>query len=79
MIAAPWYLLAAGIGLNILGYLTDGLGGSASKSQRSIHHKMRDEDSGESLNSDRRRSYSQFLTAHYSPIGDKGGSILRIS
>jgi hypothetical protein len=43
MAAAPWYLLAAGIGLVILGYMVTGLGGRGS-GRDFIHPKMSDKE-----------------------------------
>ncbi len=50
MIAAPWYLLAGGIGLVILGYFVAGLSGSSGRGPRPITPRMRDQDIINSLN-----------------------------
>jgi hypothetical protein len=51
MIAVPWYLLAAGIALVILGHFIENLSGSAPvKTKKTIDHKMRDKDIINSLN-----------------------------
>jgi hypothetical protein len=49
MIGAPWYLLAAGIALVILGYFVDSFSGLSQKRRPGIHHKMRDEEIIKSL------------------------------
>lgn len=50
MIAAPWYLLAAGVILVILGYLAGGMSGTTGQNQPLIDHRMRDEDIVNQLN-----------------------------
>jgi hypothetical protein len=50
MIAMPWYLLAAGCVLLIVGFLVGGLGSSGG-SARTIDPRMRDEDIARQLNS----------------------------
>ena len=44
MVSLPWYLLAVGILLVVIGFLLAGLPGSPGREQRSIHHKMKDDD-----------------------------------
>lgn len=43
MISAPWYLLAAGIALVVVGFLLAALTGGRDDGRR-IHRRMRDED-----------------------------------
>ena len=44
MIGLPWYLLAAGIMIVILGFLLAGLPGSFGRGRRGISPRMRDDD-----------------------------------
>jgi hypothetical protein len=46
----PWYLLAVGIGLVVLGFLAANLGGPPNRRQRTIDYRMRDEDIARQLN-----------------------------
>ncbi len=49
-ISVPWYLLAGGIGLVILGYFVESLSGPSRSKPRVIHEKMRDKDIARALN-----------------------------
>jgi hypothetical protein len=44
VVSLPWYLLSAGIGLVILGFLLAGLPGKSERGRRSIHSRMRDDE-----------------------------------
>lgn len=44
MISLPWYLLAVGILLVVIGFLLAGLPGPPGREQRTIHTKMKDDD-----------------------------------
>ena len=44
MIGLPWFLLAAGIAIVVLGFVLAGLPGGSSMSQRTIDPDMRDDD-----------------------------------
>lgn len=56
MIGAPWYLLAVGIGLVIVGFFIDGFSSFLGPRQSAIHPDMRDEDIVKSLEQQKTRS-----------------------
>ena len=60
MVSLPWYLLAFGIGLVILGFLLAGLPGSGGGG-RPIHARMRDRDIIRELDRDRRMPPSSLV------------------
>jgi hypothetical protein len=60
MVSLPWYLLAFGIGLVILGFLLAGLPGSGGGG-RPIHAKMRDKDIIRELERARRMPLSSLV------------------
>lgn len=59
MISLPWYLLAVGIGLILLGFVLAGL--PSDRGGRPIHAKMRDRDIIRELERDRRMPVSSLI------------------
>lgn len=57
MIAAPWYLLAAGIGLVILGYFLSVLMRPSDSAERGIDEEMDDDEIAERLQRGNRLSF----------------------
>ena len=54
MVSLPWYLLAVGIGIVILGFILAGLPGPSDRGRRPITHRMRDDDIVRELKRDQR-------------------------
>jgi hypothetical protein len=44
VVSLPWYLLAAGIALVVLGLILAALPGKADRGRRTIHRRMRDDE-----------------------------------
>lgn len=61
MISLPWYLLAAGIALVILGYLLASLPGSSDRGGRPISSRMRDDDIARELRRAQRVPFSNLV------------------
>ena len=60
MSAAPWYLLAGGIALVIIGYFLDAFG-SLGSGRRFIHPKMSDEEIARQMNEGEARSLGSLV------------------
>ncbi|MFT3881224.1 MAG: hypothetical protein QM703_16365 [Gemmatales bacterium] len=61
VVAAPWYLLAAGIGLVILGYFLSVMMRPSDSSRQVIDEEMDDDEIAEQLNSGNRWSFAGML------------------
>ena len=61
MVSLPWYLLAFGIGLVLLGFILAGLPGSSDRGGKVIHAKMRDKDIIRELERTRRMPLSSLV------------------